>query len=70
MVIAFKRNTLIVLVRQLSMVEIFSVVSLGESTILKQANLSKADFVLTKKENYVSNRNVSNRKLVETQWLL
>lgn len=48
MVIAFKRNTLIVLVRQLSMVEIFSVVSLGESTILKQANLSKADFVLSK----------------------
>lgn len=34
------------------MVEIFSVVSLGESTILKQTNLSKADFVLTKKENY------------------
>ena len=48
MVIAFKRNTLIALVRQLSMVEISSVVSLGESTMLKQANLSKADFVLSK----------------------
>ena len=50
MVIAFKRNTLIVLVRQLNMVEISLVVSLGESTMLKQANLSKADFVLNKKK--------------------
>ena len=49
MVIAFKRNTLIALVRQLNMVEISLVVSLGESTMLKQANLSKADFVLNKK---------------------
>ena len=48
MVIAFKRNALIALVRQFSMVEISSVVSLGESTILKQTNLSKADFVLSK----------------------
>ena len=52
------------------MVETSLVASLGESTMLKQGNLSKEDFVLTKKENYVSNRNVSNRKLVETQWLL
>ena len=70
MVIAFKRNALIVLIRQLNMVETSLVASLGESTMLKQGNLSKEDFVLTKKENYVSNRNVSNRKLVETQWLL
>ena len=49
MAIAFKRNTLIALVRQMNMVEISLVVSLGESTILKQANLSKVDFVLNKK---------------------
>ena len=49
MVIAFKKNTLIVLVRRLNMVETSLVVSLGESTIPKQANLAKADFVLNKK---------------------
>jgi hypothetical protein len=53
MVTAFKRNTLIALIRQLNMVEISLVVLLGESTMLKQTNSSKADFVLTKKESYV-----------------
>ena len=45
MVIAFKRNTLIVSVRQLNMVEISLAVSLGEFTMLKQTNSSKADIV-------------------------
>ena len=45
MVIAFKRNTLIALVRQLNMAEISLAVSRGESIMLKQINSSKADIV-------------------------
>lgn len=45
MVIAFKRNTLIALVRQLNMAEISLAVSLGESTMPKQINSSKTDIV-------------------------
>ena len=45
MVIAFKRNTLIALVRQLNMAEISLAVSLGESIMPRQNNLSKADIV-------------------------
>ena len=45
MVIAFKRNTLIALVRQLNMVEISLAVLLGESTMPKQINSSKTDIV-------------------------
>ena len=45
MVIAFKRNTLIALVRQLNMAEISLAVLLGESTMPKQINSSKADIV-------------------------
>ena len=45
MVIAFKSNTLIALVRQLNMAEISLAVSLGESIMLKQINSSKADIV-------------------------
>lgn len=48
MVIAFKRNTLIVLIRQLNMVETSLAVLLGESIMLKQTNSLKEVFVLTK----------------------